>query len=247
MCEIISFFGGDTQVGTTMISQSVASSLGKKKKRVLLMLCSGNYGNDYLDNNTDYSIDDIKANLLSNNICKEDIDGILVRQDEYKILPGVKDITRVKYYREDDVGKITSVIKNDYDYIIIDAGSNVNYGINISALLEADKIFFIITQNEKTIKRFINTYYKVLNPLRIKGKIINNKYRDEFGGNIFELKEILGKGNFINVNYSEEGFYAEIKHTTLLNDNKFRNGINEIIRDITGEVKVKNKFFIFNR
>ena len=248
MCNIISFFGGDTQVGTTMISQSVALSLGKSKKKVLLMLCSGNYGNDFMSLSSEYSLDDIKVNLSSNNICKEDVDGILLNQGEFKVLPGVKDITRVKYYREDDVGKITSVIKSDYDYIIIDAGSNVNYGINISSLLEADKVYFIVTQQEKSIRRFVNTYYKVLYPLNITGKVINNKFREEYGNNsLLELEEVIGRGDFININYSHDSWMAEIKHSTLLNDNKFKNGIMEIICDITGEYAKRNKFSLFNR
>jgi len=248
MCNIISFFGGDTQVGTTMVSQSVATCLSKNKKKVLLMLCSGNYGDDYLNFSADHSLDDIKVNLSSNNICKEDVDGILINQGDIKVLPGVKDITRVKYYKEDDVGKITSVIKGDYDYIIIDAGSNVNYGINISSLLESDKVYFIVTQQEKSIRRFINTYYKVLYPLNIMGKVINNKYKEEYGNNsLLELEEVIGRGDFININYTSDSWIAEIKHSTLLNDGKYKSGIMEIIGDITGDYFKKNRFSLFNR
>ncbi|NLY81973.1 MAG: AAA family ATPase [Clostridiales bacterium] len=248
MDKVITCFGADFGVGTTMIAQSVSEKLSKEGKKVLLMLCSGNYGNDYVVTDEESSLDDIKANLVSGNLVKEDIEGIMIRTSGLDIIPGIRDITRIKYYVEDDLQKIISIVRNDYDYIVIDGGCNINYGIGISSLLIADRIYFIITQQEKSIRRFINQYYSVLYPMKIQGRLISNKYLAEHGNQgIVEIEAFIGKKPAITVEYVKEGWIAEIRKNTLLSDSKFRTGIEDIVSDITGLENKKSKFSFLNR
>ncbi|MBK5253199.1 MAG: AAA family ATPase [Peptostreptococcaceae bacterium] len=248
MEKVITYFGTDSGVGTTMIAQSVSENLTKEGKKVLLMLCSGNYGNDYIITDEEASLDDIKANLISGYLGKEDIEGILIKINGLDIMPGIRDITRIKYYLEDDLDKIISVVRDDYDYIVIDGGCNINYGITVSSLLVADKIYFIITQQEKSIRRFINEYYSVLYPMKIEGRLISNKYVTDYGNHgISEIESFIGKEPAINVEYAKEGWIAEIRKTTLLSDAKFKAGIENIVSDITGIETKKSKFSFLSR
>ena len=57
MKHVIGFFGGDSQVGTTMIAQSVAELLKERGKRVLLILGSGKYGGEFVHAGARSSLD----------------------------------------------------------------------------------------------------------------------------------------------------------------------------------------------
>ncbi|HKM28128.1 MAG TPA: hypothetical protein VJY37_00435 [Anaerovoracaceae bacterium] len=248
MERVFVFFGGDTQVGTTMIAQSVAEVLGKMGKSVLLVLAGSEYGTDYINANLDMSLDDIKSNIASNQLRVEDVKGIMYEHNDVMVLPGIKNITTIKYYSTDDMAILLSPLEKAYDYIIVDAGSNIQFGLTVSALKHAGRRYYVVTQQEKCLRRFKNLYETVLNPLGYCGKLIINKFNNNMAFYTQrQVEEVLGIidstghdafGESIAVNYVEYGWQAEADRVTLLKYSRFAEGINQIAMDICGEKQV---------
>lgn len=243
------FFGGDNQVGTTMLAQSVAELVGKKGEKTLLILASGQYGTDYISNKVNFSLDDIRSNLASNNLLSGDVRDIVMEYNGISVLPGIKNISTIKYYSEEDIDKIVNSIENDYDQIIIDGGCNVQYGLNISSLKYGKNRYYVVTQQEKCLRRFENICNTILKPLEYSGKLVINKYMNNMG--FYNKKQIETKLSFnesIILGYVEYGWVAEQDKSTLLKYPKFHEGINNIVNDIldlTNDKPVKK--FIFKR
>lgn len=251
MERVFVFFGGDTQVGTTMIAQSVAEVLGKMGKSVLLVLAGSEYGTDYINANLDMSLDDIKSNIASNQLRVEDVKGIMYEHNDVMVLPGIKNITTIKYYSTDDMAILLSPLEKSYDCIIVDAGSNIQFGLTVSALKHAGRRYYVVTQQEKCLRRFKNLYETVLNPLGYGGKLIINKFNNNMAFYTQrQVEEVLGAGESqgsqgmtgigesMTVSYVEYGWQAEADRVTLLKYNKFAEGINQIAMDICGEKQV---------
>ncbi|MEF9921722.1 MAG: hypothetical protein RR313_07025 [Anaerovoracaceae bacterium] len=236
MKKIITFFGGDSQVGTTMIAQSVAEIIAKGGNRVALIMASSEYGLDYIDQNQDLSLDDLKTNITNNHLTVEDVKGIMFEHNDISIVPGIKNITTLKYYGEDDIEIMIKPLEKNYDFIIIDAGNNVQYGLSMSALKHSEKRYYVITQQEKSVRRFKNLQQSILGPLNWNGQIIINKYN---GNMAFyspkQIEEIFKTKKAFTISYIEYGWQAESDRSTLLKYPKFAEGIKQIVNDILGQ------------
>lgn len=242
MGKIVTFFGGDSQVGVTMIAQSVSEVIGKANKSVLLILANSTFGNDFIKDNIEFSIDDIKTHINSNSLTEEDIENITVIYNGISILPGIKNIINLKFYGDDDLQQIVNLMRHRYDVIIIDGGCNVQYGLNISSLKYAESRYYIISQREKSIRRFNNVNEKILKPLGYKGKIIINSYLGNVGTyGKKEIEEILDEKVWFTVPAVDYGWMSEENKTTLLKNNKFADAINFIVKDIIGDTSVVNE------
>ena len=60
MKEIITFFGGEAKVGTTMICQSFAEELALRGKQVLLLFASSELYDNYIQSDESAGIDELR-------------------------------------------------------------------------------------------------------------------------------------------------------------------------------------------
>lgn len=98
MKEVITFFGGDSQTGTTMISESVAECLGADRKKALYIRCGGKI-EDYNEKEKQFkSIDDIKADVISGEVSAPDVNRIVEKGRDYDIIRGVRNPYGAGYF-----------------------------------------------------------------------------------------------------------------------------------------------------
>jgi len=231
--KIIGFFGGDSQVGTTMIAQSLAEFLADHGCKVLLILGSGNYGDTYLKNNPTNSIDDLKADIRSGKVDTEELMQSLQQKKTLWILPGVRNPLMAKYFPENTYDILLEEGKSHFDYVIIDGGGDYQLGITISALNYCDRKYFVITQQAKSLARYSLYRQQIFMPLGIEGKLIINKYiRDPALFLKTDILKFCEKEDALLIPYTEYGWQAEMEGATLM----AHRGVYKAIERLAGEI-----------
>lgn len=229
MKKIIGFFGGDSQVGTTMVAQSVAESLKDRGKKVLFILGSGKYGEEFVNVSGRYSLDDLKAGIRSGKISEDDLSQAIEENRGIWVLPSVRNPLTSKYFPENTYEVMLSTAGKEFDYIVIDGGEDANLGLMISALNIADERFFITTQQSKSVHRLLLLKKNILEPLQLQGKLIINKYVMDLA--LFLKQDILSLCEMeeaFSIPYIEYGWQAEMEGRTLLHFNKFAKAVGNI-------------------
>lgn len=222
MKKTIGFFGGDSQVGTTMLAQSAAELLKAREQKVLLILGSGKYGEEFLNLGTRHSIDDLKAAVRSGKVSFEDLTQAMEETRGLWVLPAVRNPLNAKYFPENTYEVMLASIGEDFDYIVIDGGDNANLGLTISALNASDERFLIITQQSKSIQRFRILKKNILDPLNLSGRLVINKYLKDPA--LLMKKDILSLCQMeeaLTIPYIEYGWQAEMEGRSLLHFPKF--------------------------
>lgn len=232
MKKIIGFFGGDSQVGTTMVSQSIAECLKNCGKQVLFIKGSGKYGDEFMNGDGRYSLDDIKANIISGKVSYEDIEQVITNSKGVFVIPSVRNPFTSKYYPENTYEVMLASVEDSFDYIVIDAGSDANLGLMISALNVSDCRYFVTTQQSKAIHRLIQMKKNITQPLGLDGHLIINKYMKDPA--LFLKKDIETLSEMENASvipYLEYGWQMEMEGRTLMHFHKFAKSIERIVGD----------------
>ncbi len=229
MENVIGFFGGDSQVGTTMIAQSVAECLSRKNKRVLLVCGSGKLGDGFMSLSGKHSLDDLKASVISGRIGEEDL---MQNVEEFRglwVLPAVKNPLTAKYFPENTYQILLAAVNEQFDYVLIDGGDDVNLGLTVSAMNSCRERFFVITQQNKALQRYAQLRKDVLVPLGLSGELIINKFQRD--PSLFRMQEILGlceAESAFRVPYVEYGWQAEMEGRTLCRFHRFQKAVEVI-------------------
>ena len=222
MEKVIGFFGGDHQVGATMVAQSFAEVLQQRGKKVLYLMGSGKFGEEFLPLSGKHSIDDLKASVRSGRVTAEDFYQNLEQIRGLWVLPGVRNQLTAGYFTENTFEVLLSEVSEDFDYVVIDGGSDANLGITISALNTADHRFFVTTQQSKSIRRMILLQKNIVQPLERMGDLVINKYLKDpallLKSDILSLCEIE---EAFTVPYVEYGWQAEMENKSLLRYGRF--------------------------
>ena len=143
----------------------------------------------------------------------------------------------MKYYGIDYLETLIKILSKNYQYIILDAGNNIQYGLSVSALKYGEERYYILTQQEKSIRRFKNLMQSVLNLMEYSGKIIINKFNNNIAFySQKQIEEIFQVKDSYVINYIEYGWQAELDRDTLLKYPKFAEGIKIIVNDILCEM-----------
>ena len=232
MEKVIGFFGGEHQVGATMVAQSFAEVLQQRGKKVLYLMGSGKFGEEFLPLSGKHSIDDLKASVRSGRVTAEDFYQNLEQIRGLWVLPGVRNQLTAGYFTENTFEVLLSEVSEDFDYVVIDGGSDANLGITISALNTADHRFFVTTQQSKSIRRMILLQKNIVQPLERMGDLVINKYLKDpallLKSDILSLCEIE---EAFTVPYVEYGWQAEMENKSLLRYGRFAKGI-EVLADV---------------
>lgn len=248
MEDVIGFFGGDSQTGTTMIAWSFAERLSEGRKKVLFLLGSGNEDHLYLAAENFHSMDDLKAMIRSGRVEKEDLFQSMDKRKKLWVLPGTKNSLSAEYFLENTFQILLENVKEAFDYVVIDGGSNLRLGLTISALNVSSIRFFVITQQAKTLRRFIRNRERLLQPLGMNGQIILNRYRKDPA--LFLKKDVcrmLGIDDVMTIPFVEEGWQMEMEQKNLLESSRFCRAIDCLVNPfVEGDKKVLGwrRFFV---
>lgn len=241
MKKIIGFFGGDSQVGTTMIAQSIAECLKGCDKQVLFIKGSGKYGEEFMNGDGRYSLDDIKANIISGKVSYEDIEQIIEEYKGISVIPSVRNPFTSKYYPENTYEVMLASITDDFDYIVIDGGDNANLGLMISALNISDSRYFITTQQSKSVHRMLQMKRNITEPLGFDGRLIINKYiKDPALFMKRDIETLCELQEAAVVPYLEYGWQMEMEGRSLMHFHKFARAIQTIASEFE-EIEKKEK------
>ncbi len=175
MTEKIAVFGADSQVGSTMTAVSMARLLTERGKQVLLVLCSGKYGDDFIQNKGAHSIDDVRASLANGHLDRCDLEQAMIHEKGLAVLPGVRDIHAAAYYPENALSTLAECA-GDYHFLIFDCGERVDLGLPFSGIRASDRKYLVMTQQEKSIRRGRYMMEHVYRPLGAEPKLIINKF-----------------------------------------------------------------------
>lgn len=233
MAKVITFFGGEPKVGTTMTAQCFAEELAKKNANVLMLFASSNIFDDFIKNEEgSMSIDDL---LDIEEITKKDIEKVMRKTSDFWYIKGITHPFWAKYFPVDILQKMCDLLDADFDYIIIDGGSNYQMPLPVSALLASNKRYYVISAKERCVERcksFINLIVK--NPaigMHNEDEIILNRYYKNAGSYKPEnIKELFN----LPVNTIPKVQTAAICEVTkeTIKDKSFRSAIRTLVETV---------------
>lgn len=242
MDKVITFYGSDHGVGTTMIAQSCAEILSDEGYKVLLISASRNSGNEFLNiealnDNGAGGIDDLKNNLSNSVLTREDIDSVIVNvKNNMDFLQGSKNPLFLRHYRPEHIESLISLLQDDYDLVIIDAGCDPNNPLLIGAILQAKKTFLVTTQSPKAAQRYkklVNFVYGNF-PELAPGLIVNRFISSPALFSATEISEVYGREIIETISYEADGREVEAAKSTLVSHSRaFKDSITKIANVIS--------------
>jgi cellulose biosynthesis protein BcsQ len=223
LSNVITFFGADNKVGTTMLTHSVAETLAKNTELSIGLLClNNNPSREYLKSDLDTGIDNIKINLFNNILDGDELVHACIKETEgLYILPGVSYSPDAKLFHPEHIKGLIEMAAHKFDLVLIDAGGNIDSGLAIASIKMAKIKYLIVTQQEAVRKNFKRVETQVLHNLGIDIKqfmLVANKYiSSDFMYNSQQLGSIYGTILATVVPHTDfYGWKAEVERKTLL-------------------------------
>lgn len=181
--NIVTFFGADSRVGTTMTAQGVAETIAKYSElRVCLVFLNGSLGTEYMKVKEIAGLDSIKVKLFNGILTAQQLKDTCIARDNLYILPGNNNVLDTRHYTPEHVEFLLDLAAEEFNVVIVDAGCYWDlYGMTVGAL-NTTRLKYLVTSQQKTAKnRFFRTSAQVLEPLKIIPKefmVIVNKFID---------------------------------------------------------------------
>ncbi len=149
-------FGADAGAGCTTLAQSIAEeiSISDKNRKVLLLSLSGYTGTEYFQEEFLYSIDDLYVKINSGVLTGAEIESVCTRIENLYILQGTKNIQARKLYMPEEINRLLTLAEQQFDEVLVDAGSSLDYGLSVGALLYGAKNILVTTQRKNALERY---------------------------------------------------------------------------------------------
>lgn len=233
MFKVISVFGGDSNVGTSIIAQSMAEIAAGKGERVLFIEASDKALGSYIEFDDEGRDSDQELPCIDDILKGKDPASCILSAGSFSVVLGGRAVKQ-ESFRKNFMYKLVQAVSDSYDRIVIDAGSNAGSNLSISALLASERRFFIVRQNPKCIERFKKTAEEVLIPedLYKKGdKIIINALRKN---KLLYSKEQVESSllrNTYSLPYIRDGLRCEYTKESLLWDASFKKELTKIMNE----------------
>ena len=115
-----------------------------------------------------------------------------------------------------EVSNILEGLKNSYENIVIDSGSDIYSGLVVGAIENADINVVVTTQQKSSLDRLKVCVSDLIKPMKVKCDLVINKYIE---GAFASIKDITALGEFGDVNvvrYSQYGWEAEQQMSSLM-------------------------------
>ena len=235
------FYGGDSQVGTTMTALALSEFLAKSGLQVLFLNFSPVPGNAYLPFVPPSSVDDLRAAFLDESLTAAELRQFLVNCRGVDILPGVRNWQSSRTFPEGSAAQLLKVAETEWDFILADGGCGVAGGLGVQALQCFEDAVLIVTQQEKTLARFQHQKEILAEKMPDQPLFLINKFNDSGAFyTLKQMKEILQCENrVLTVPYVPYGWQAESEHTTLLHFRRFGKGIRQLAEYVEGRENAK--------
>lgn len=236
MAKIITFFGGDSQVGTTLLAASVVQSLTSRKKKTILILGSTEVNEDIFRSSAGTNLDSL---LRQTKYSKEDVASCICKTELFDMIDGSSDTLSKQFYPVDIMKNITPILAREYEYIIIDGGHDATLPVPTSALITADRRYYVLTGNQKCITRFSKIYTDIIKGLDLNeegDKLVVNKDnpRTQAKYALEDIQNMTINIPGITVPEYDNPFLCEFDRTTAyLRSPAYKKAVDLIAEDIT--------------
>lgn len=241
MRSVITFFGADSKTGVTMLTQCIARLLSEiyKDKKVIVLHCDGHYGMEYVSSFKDNlkGIDDLKAKLVSGLLEIAELKDCCLNIGNLSILPGVSNFVDRKYYQPDLVSVLTRSALEHYDFVLIDAGSNLDIGLSVGALISADIAFLVTNQKSSVKTRYDKIESQVLSKLpgfkQFNALVINEHLKIAGLPQEKQLRQDYRIEKSFILPWSDFGWQADVDETGLeMLDEAYKNRLRTIVEHL---------------
>ena len=250
MTKLFTFLGADTKVGTTMTAHSFARALNAlyPDKSIILVHTDGDNGDDYCKLEKG-GFDDIKTSLLGNLTTFNEISDVCDKFDNLWILPGFSDYLSYSWFDVKDFGFLVSLLENDFDYIVVDGGANLDSALTVGALdgenlPNVEHVEILVTnQQPKSLKEFKKRNENVFRKVGFSFEyLVINRYQEARVLPIYKqvAKNYSFEDCFVLSNVSGgSALIAEIDQKTMfeLDPKRYRKEIMYIAQTLTNEEK----------
>jgi len=152
--KLFVFHGADSKTGVSMLAQSAAELIAgeKREKRVLLVNLQGRYGAAY----TGFVGENVEGlrHYLDNRLLnrEEVLAGCRCTENLY-VIGGVATIGEERYYQPEMSSYLLSELRDEFDLILADSGSEIDNGLALGSLIMGDELILTLTQQEGVLKR----------------------------------------------------------------------------------------------
>ncbi|MBD3264697.1 MAG: AAA family ATPase [Candidatus Omnitrophica bacterium] len=144
--RIISFFGTKGGVGKTLISLNFAVSLALNRKRVCLLdfdLGAPQVASRLLGIEPKYTLHNLTGHLSEFKEKKRNIHNYLASyKDNISFLPSISKLSQKVHITPEVIKDFLSLLHKDFDYIIIDSGSNLTD--NLITIFDTSSLIFLV-------------------------------------------------------------------------------------------------------
>jgi len=169
--------------------------------------------------------------------CSADLDEISEKshyKDNLHIIEGLHTPGTGSMVHPNTASAFLRSLKERFDYIICDTGSEIDQGLPLGCLLEADAVYLILSQRETALRRYewLKMLYEKLH-LPIKALVLC-RYRKKGVYNEKEIASRLGieEKNLFVIRESSFGELAEMQDLSLLsfNDKHFSMDLEKLLQ-----------------
>ena len=238
-CKVISVLGSN-RVGKSIYSVCMSNYLNNKKNKILII------DFDILNNSIHTIFGISKYNKKKNN--KRIINDCIINVDNnISVLTGENIIKKYKK-NINYIVKLLEILKEKYDYIIIDTSAECFFDINKTIINKSDINIFLLEANLLEITKatkLLEIYNKNWNIDERKIKIVINKYnKNAISMNIikklFSDYEIIGKLEMSNIYNNIINKNNKIIFKNYKNNNEYKKINEKIIKVDFKNSKIKN-------
>lgn len=247
--NIITFYGADSKVGTSMIAQGVSELLAEQsKKKILYLTLDGTPGLSYIklrNQDSTLGLDNIKVKLINEILTPTELLDTCIQRDNLYILRGANYILDIRHYSPDVIEYLIQLAAENFTAVIIDSGSNIDSGMTIAALNSTVYKYLVTTQQSKSKENFIRIKSQVFDILGIDPKdfmiVVNKHINDNLLDTPAQIAEQYKMTLAGYIPYLDLlGWQAEYDRKNLIHygNSDYVNAINEIVKLIATQLQI---------
>lgn len=236
------FWGTDTRCGVTMLAHAVADEMARnqREKNILLLFLSGSAGNDFTHAGFHSGLDDLQLKIKSRVLTSAELESACMKQANLSILKGTEDLLLRRKYEPEDVKFLFQLAGEAFDVILVDAGSSVDLGLCIGALLYGDVRNLVTTQGRQALHRYMQKRDQVLQDPNIKIEfdrlIVNQFYTASYLSSKKELADRYQLTSVCLMEYSGYGWQAENEGRLLIRlDKGYARDVEKLAKRLSGQ------------
>ena len=219
MGNIFTFHGSDRKAGVTMTALTVCEELCRihPEKTLFFMCLNSRSGAEYFSDEV-CSFNDLKIYIGSRTLTVEEVKMRCRYKENFYVMTGVDDPVTGREFFPEESEYLLKLIKDEFDFVVCDAGSELDDGIALGALQNSSARYLVISQCESGIRAYEKNEWLYEKLGLTFEKIIINRYFSTDPYDVGYFAERIGRTKDIFHIVQTAGYcrQAEMDHKSLL-------------------------------